>query len=105
MAFLFVFAVLAAHFNRRMEAGQSMRLDNLRGHAPNLMSASSPSSGLGNGTTLAPDAAVRPDSQRRPAQKFVRVQGSAESRETSRNPFADLENPFRDPVRDAVAAT
>jgi hypothetical protein len=89
MAFVFVFAVFAAHFNRRMDAGQSMNLHNLRGDSGtrhNSTRAPSPSGGHD------PAGAARPE---RPARKTPGYEESAEDR---RNPFADPENPFRDPL-------
>jgi hypothetical protein len=118
MAFLLIFSVIAAHYNRRMDAGQSIPLDNLRGHhsnVPNNTRVSSPAAGLGNGATAAPntpsvpEAAAGREGREYPAKKIARDEEVAERRmeelRNTRNPFADPEDPFRDPVRDADAAT
>jgi hypothetical protein len=117
MLAVFVFAVVAAHSNRRREAGRSMRLDNLRGHSSNGHDNTSvpfPSAGLGNGSTSTPDtgsglslpgAAARPDDRQRPGKKMARDEEEAEGQEELRDPFADPEDPFRDAVGYGKVAT
>ena len=96
MAFLFVFAVFAAHFNWRVDAGQSINLDNLRGEVGNRHNNTRvPSSSGGHD----PEEAARPE---RPARKIA---GDEESAEDRRNLFADPENAFRDPLDHGDTAT
>jgi hypothetical protein len=117
MLTVFVFAVIAAHVNRRREAGQSMRLDNFRGDSGSRRNDTSvpfPSAGLGNGATSTPDtgsglslpgAAARPDGRQLPAKDIAGDEEEAENQEELEDPFADPEDPFRDAVRHGNAAT
>ena len=117
MLTVFVFAVVAAHSNRRREAGRSMRLNNLRGESGNRHDNTSvpfPSGGPGDGSTSTPDtgsglslpgAAARPDGRQRPAKKMAGDGEEAESQEELSDPFADPEDPFRDAVGYGKAAT
>jgi len=106
MAIYFGFALAAAYINRKTDAQQSMRLDDLSG-ASSLTPAQQnlrdfPSSSLGAHATPVPlnnfgltfiDGTRNPSSQQ---PKIATSQGSPEDLEAHTNPFTDPANLLRD---------
>jgi hypothetical protein len=111
MAIYFAFALVAAYTNQRIDAQQSMRLDDLNSSSFTTNTDNRrniPSSGLSTSAAPIPmnnfgitfiDAT--PDSDSQP--KITRCERPFEDREIHTNPFADPEDP-EDPYRLGVGS-
>jgi len=106
MAICFGFALTAAYINRKTDAQQSMRLDDLSGSSSLTPAQQNlrdfPSSGIGADAKPVPmnnfgltfiDGTPNPSSQQ---PKIATSQGSPEDLEAHANPFTDPANLLRD---------